>query len=114
MSNAIVMLRVIFAVALMGFGMFAICVSAIGLFRYHCVLNRIHAAAITDTLGVLSVMLGLALLCGWSLTTLKIGVIVVFMWLASPVVTHLIAKMELLTEYDIDAEADHEEGEVLL
>ena len=108
------MLRVIFAIALMGFGLFSICVSAIGLFRFKCVLNRIHAAAVTDTIGVLFTMCGLALLCGLTLTTVKLGIIVVFMWLAGPVVTHLIAKMELLTERDIDAEAPHEEGEMLL
>lgn len=108
------MIRTVFAIALMSFGLFSILVSALGLFRFKCVLNRIHAAAITDTIGVLCMMVGLALLCGWSLMTLKIGVIVVFMWLAGPVVTHLIAKMELLTERDIDAEAPHEEGELLL
>lgn len=108
------MIRVLLAVALMTMGLFSICVSALGLFRFKCVLNRIHAAAITDTIGVLCMMVGLALLCGWSLMTLKIGIIVVFMWLAGPVVTHLIAKMELLTERDIDSEAPHEEGEQLL
>lgn len=108
------MIRVLLAVALMTMGLFSICVSALGLFRFKCVLNRIHAAAITDTIGVLCMMVGLALLCGWSLMTLKIGIIVVFMWLAGPVVTHLIAKMELLTERDIDSEAPHEEGELLL
>lgn len=107
-------LRIIVAVALMGFGLFAICVSAVGLFRFKYVLNRIHAAAITDTIGVLGLMLGLALLCGWCVMTLKIGIIVVFMWMAGPVVTHLITKMELLTERDINAEAPHEEGEQLL
>ena len=108
------MIRVVLAVALMGFGLFAICVSAVGLFRFKCVLNRIHAAAITDTIGVLCMMVGLALLCGLTLTTVKLGIIVVFMWMAGPVVTHLIAKMELLTERNIDAEAPHEEGEQLL
>ena len=108
------MIRTVLAIALMSFGLFCILVSALGLFRFKCVLNRMHAAAITDTLVVLCMMTGLALLCGWSLITVKIAVIVVFMWMASPVVTHLIAKMELLTELDIDAEAPHEEGEVLL
>ena len=107
-------LRIIGAVALICFGLFSVCVSTVGLFRYRYVLNRMHAAAITDTLGVLFIMGGLALLCGWTLTTVKLGMIIVFMWLAGPVVTHLIAKMELLTERDVDAEAPHEEGEVLL
>ena len=108
------MIRTIFAISIMSFGLFSILVSALGLFRFKCVLNRIHAAAITDTIGVLCMMSGLALLCGFTLMTLKIGIIVVFMWLAGPVVTHLIAKMELLTERDIDAEVPHEEGELLL
>ena len=108
------MIRIVLAVALVIFGLFSILVSALGLFRFRCVLNRIHAAAITDTIGVLCMMGGLALLCGWSLLTLKLGIILVFMWLAGPVVTHLIAKTELLTERDIDAEAPHEEGELLL
>ena len=107
-------IRIIGAIALMGFGLFSVLVSALGLFRFKCVLNRIHAAAVTDTIGVLFMMGGLALLCGLTLTTVKIGIIVVFMWMAGPVVTHLIAKMELLTERNIDAEAPHEEGEVLL
>ena len=108
------MIRTILAVALMCFGMFSVFVSALGLFRFQCVLNRIHAAAVTDTLGVLGLMLGLVLLCGWTVMTVKICIIIVFMWLAGPVVTHLVAKMELLTERNIDAEAPHEEGELLL
>lgn len=107
-------IRIVLAVLVMSVGVFSILVSALGLFRFKCVLNRIHAAAVTDTVGVLCLMTGLALLCGLTLTTVKLGVIVVFMWLAGPVVTHLIAKMELLTERNIDAEAPHEEGELLL
>lgn len=108
------MIKTILALALMSFGLLAICVSAFGLFRFKYVLNRMHAAAVTDTLGVLGIMLGLILLFGWDVVSLKLVVTVVFMWMASPVVTHLIAKMELLTEWDIDAEASAEEGEQLL
>ena len=108
------MIRTVLAVALMCFGLFSVCVSALGLFRFQCVLNRIHAAAVTDTIGVLGLMLGLTLLCGWTVMTAKICIIIVFMWLAGPVVTHLVAQMELLTGRNIDAEAPHEEGELLL
>lgn len=108
------MIKTILALTLMSFGLLAICVSAFGLFRYKYVLNRMHAAALTDTLGVLGIMLGLILLFGWDVVSLKLFVTVVFLWLASPVVTHLIAKMELLTDWDIDAEVPAEEGEQLL
>lgn len=108
------MIRTILAVALMTCGLAAICVSALGLFRFRYVLNRMHAAAVTDTLGVLGILGGLALLCGPTLMTVKIGIIIVFMWLAGPVVTHLLIKTELLTEREIDADAPQEEGEQLL
>ena len=108
------MIKTILALALMSFSLFAVCVSAFGLFRYKYVMNRMHAAAVTDTLGVLGIMLGLILLFGWDIVSLKLVVTIVFMWIASPVVTHLIAKMELLTERNIDAEAPAEEGEKLL
>jgi len=108
------MIKTILALAFISFGLLAVCVSALGLFRYRYVLNRMHAAALTDTLGVLGVMIGLMLLFGWDVVTLKLFITVVFLWLASPVVTHLIAKMELLTDWDIDAEAPAEEGEQLL
>lgn len=108
------MIRTVLAVALMCFGLFSVCVSALGLFRFPNVLTRMHAAAITDTVGVLCMLGGVALLWGLSVATLKIGAIVVFSWLAGPVITHLIAKMELLTEQDVDADAPYEEGERLL
>ena len=107
-------IRFFLTAACLVFGLFLLGTGVIGQFRLKYVLNRMHAAAITDTLGVLFIMGGLALLCGWTLTTVKLGIIIVFMWLAGPVVTHLIAKMELLTERGVDAEAPHEEGEVLL
>ena len=108
------MIRVILAVALMGFGVFSIGVSVLGLLRYTYVLNRIHAAALTDTLGVLGVLSGLILLCGWSVLSVKLVIVLVFMWLTGPVATHLIGKTELLTEFDLDVDAPHEEGEQLM
>lgn len=108
------MIRTVLAIALISFGVFSIGVSVFGLFRYHYVLNRIHSAALTDTLGVLGVLTGLVLLCGWSVLSFKLVLVLVFIWLTGPVATHLIGKMELLTMADIDAEAPHEEGEQLM
>ncbi len=108
------MIRIGIAVALMCVGLLAVFSSVVGLFRYRYVLNRIHAAALTDTLGVLGILSGLAVLCGWSILTAKLLIIIVFMWMSGPVSTHLLAKMELLTFADIDADAEGEEGEQLL
>lgn len=104
-------IRTILGVALILVGLFATCVGVLGLFRFRYVLNRMHAAALVDTLGALGVLVGLMLLCGVTVTTGKLFLILVFLWLTSPVATHLIAKMELLTGLDIDADAKAEEGE---
>ena len=108
------MIRTVLGAALISVGLFAICVGVLGLFRFRYVLNRMHAAALVDTLGVLGVLMGLMLLCGIGVTTGKLFLIVVFLWLTSPIATHLIAKMELLTNFDTDADLETEEGEHLL
>lgn len=108
------MIRIVIAVALMTVGALAVLATVVGLFRYKYVLNRIHAAALTDTLGVLGILLGLVVLCGWSVLSVKLVLIIVFMWMAGPISTHLLAKMELLTNAGIDADAEGEEGEQLI
>ena len=105
------MIRTILGAALIAAGVFAVCVGVLGLFRFRYVLNRMHAAALVDTLGVLGVVLGLVVLCGVTVLSGKLLLILIFLWLTSPVATHLIAKMELLTEMDVDADAKAEEGE---
>ena len=105
------MIRTVIGAALILIGVLTVCVGVLGLFRFRYVLNRMHAAALVDTLGVLGVLLGLMVLCGVSVTSGKLLLIVVFLWLTSPVATHLIAKMELLTGLDLDADAKAEKGE---
>lgn len=70
-------------------------IQLIGVFRYKYVLNRIHAAAIGDTLGGGLILLGVLLLNGFDLAGLKILFIMVFLWLTSPVAAHMVGKMEV-------------------
>jgi len=80
---------------LTGVGLFV--VELLGVFEYKYVLNRMHAAAIGDTLGISSSLLGLIILSGFNFTSLKMGLIIVFLWFASPVSSHLIARLEVST-----------------
>ena len=52
-----------------------------GVFHFRYVLNRMHATAMGDTLGISSCMIGLMIFSGWNYTTLKLLLIVVFLWL---------------------------------
>lgn len=72
-------------------------VQILGVFKFKYVLNRMHAAAMGDTLGIGISLVGLMILSGFNFTTLKMGLVVVFLWCASPVSSHLIARLEATT-----------------
>jgi len=73
-----------------------------GIFHLKVVLNRLHAAGMGDTLGLASSLIGLMILSGFNMNTLKMGFIIVFLWFTSPVATHLLAKLEVETDENVD------------
>ena len=79
--------------ALVFAGLFVILTGVLGAYRFHYVLNRMHAAALIDTLGLLLVTAGLI-------------VILIFMWLASPVMSHMIARTEMMTYPHLEEECE--------
>lgn len=87
-------------------GVVVMLMAVIGTYRFKYVLNRMHAAAMGDTLGILLVLSGLGVIAGLSALTFKIIAIIVFMWLSSPVMSHLIARAEVLTHTHIGDECE--------
>ena len=84
------------AFLLCGLGIFAI--EMVGIFRFKYVLNRMHAAAMGDTLGIGFSLLGLIIMSGWNFTSLKLFLVIVFLWFSSPTSSHLIARLEVTTD----------------
>lgn len=86
---------IIVCVLLFG-GLFFFTGGAVGLLRFPDFYSRLHPAGKLDTLGLLLAMIALALFnlhhfsLGTLLTSLKIILIVVFVFLASPTATHAI------------------------
>lgn len=78
----------------------------IGLFKYKYILNRMHAAGMGDTLGLFLSLLGIILLCGFNFTSLKLGLVILFLWFSSPTASHLISKLEVCTNEDVGEHAD--------
>ena len=70
-------------------------IGAIGLIRLPDVFARMHAAGIIDTLAVGLLALGMGVQAGLSLVTVKLGLILLFMFFASPTSTHALAKAAL-------------------
>lgn len=100
------MIRVIIAAILLISGVFCVCVSVLGLFRFKYVLNRMHAAAIVDTLGLFLCVVGLMLLANDFFHVLRFGLAIIFLWLASPVSSNIIAKTEILTNPHLDEKVE--------
>lgn len=85
---------------LMGLAIFVL--EIIGVFRFKYVLNRMHAAAMGDTFGIGCSLIGLILMNGFNFTSLKLFLVIVFLWFSSPVSSHLIARLEVATDEEPD------------
>lgn len=83
------------------FGMFAEFAALLGVFRFRFALNRMHSASMGDTLGLMLIMIGLIIAYGIDFASLKLIVIIIFMWIASPVASHLVAELEMLTDDEL-------------
>ena len=74
-----------------------------GVFHFQYVLNRMHATAMGDTLGIASCLIGLIIFSGFNFTSLKMLLIIIFLWFASPVSSHVLARLEVATNDNLEA-----------
>ena len=80
---------------LLAAGSFFILVGAIGLIRLPDVFARMHGAGVTDTLGAALFIGGLMLQSGLSLISVKLLLILVFFFFASPTSSYALANAAL-------------------
>lgn len=95
---AIEWIRFLAGAVLLLFGLVIFLIEMIGVFRFKYVLNRMHAAAMGDTLGIGFSLVGLILMSGFTFTSLKLFLVIVFLWFSSPASSHLIARLEVSTD----------------
>ena len=86
--------------ALMICALFTLITGVLGVYRFRYCLNRMHAAAVNDTLGILLAMASLIVAEGIDFTSAKFLLVVVFLWLTSPISSHLIARLAVTAEED--------------
>lgn len=67
-------------------------VGALGLVRMPDIFTRMHAASVTDTAGAGLLILGMILQAGFSLTALKLVILLALFVFTGPVVTHALAQ----------------------
>jgi multicomponent Na+:H+ antiporter subunit G len=72
-------------------GVFCI-VGAVGLLRMPDFYTRMHAASVVETLGGGLILLGLMLQAGLTLITVKLLIVALLIFFASPTATHALAR----------------------
>jgi multicomponent Na+:H+ antiporter subunit G len=78
-------------------GSFFVLVGAFGTLRFPDFWSRLHAASITDSAGAILLLAGMCVQSGFSLITVKLIVIGVFLIITGPTATHAIANAALVT-----------------
>ena len=84
---------ILVALCMLG-GMFTMIVAILGLYRFDFALNRIHSAAMGDTLSLFLFVLGLLIAVGWNVVALKLVLVLLLQWLTSPLSSHMLAQFE--------------------
>ena len=79
-------------------GIVILYISVFGTYRLRFALNRIHSAAMTDTLVLMLFVLALLVAEGISFTSLKFVMAIALQWCTSPIASHMMAKFEYLTD----------------
>ncbi len=74
-----------------GLGGIVLIVGAVGMLRLPDFWSRIHAAGMIDTVGAEFMLFGMMLQSGLTLTTLKLVLIGLFVFIAGPTATHAMA-----------------------
>lgn len=95
-------IRFIFGALFILCGLSIFLIEMIGVFRFKYVLNRMHAAAMGDTLGIACSLIGLIIISGFNFTSMKLFCVIVFLWFSSPTSSHLIARLEVATDEERD------------
>ncbi len=86
------MLSTIFIVFFLSTGVFFFAVGTVGLLRLPDPFSRMHATTKCDTLGEGLILLALIVYFGPTLVSVKLLLIIVFIWLTNPTAAHIIAR----------------------
>lgn len=78
-------------------GAFFVVSGAVGLIRMPDFFTRLHPGSLAESLGTPMILTGLMIQSGFTLVTLKIALLILFLLLTSPTASHALAKAALLS-----------------
>ncbi|MBO6814694.1 MAG: monovalent cation/H(+) antiporter subunit G [Rhizobiaceae bacterium] len=74
-------------------------IGAIGTLRFPDFWSRLHAVSVTDSAGMILLVLGMILQAGLTLVTVKLVLIGVFLFVTGPTATHAVANAALVSGF---------------
>ena len=89
------------AALLMGLGLIFLIGSMIGMLRLPDFYSRVHASGNSETLGTMLVFLGLAVYNGVSITSAKLLIILMFIFVGNPIGSHILTKAAYKTGHPV-------------
>ena len=99
-------IRFALSAALTAGGLFCLLSAVVGVYKFRYALSRIHAAALIDTVGILLMLLGVIIATGFTVASGKMLVVIAFLWLTSPVSGHLIGRLEVTINDELEKDAE--------
>ena len=72
-------------------GLFFVFIGVLGLIRFDDIFQRMHALSVMETLGFFCFFVGLIILEGFSLLSIKLFLIFILIMIVAPTLTHVLA-----------------------
>ncbi len=100
------MIKYIISALFILLGVVVLATAMVGNFRFGYVLNRMQIGSTSDTLGAAFIIFGLIFASGFNATTVKLIIMVAFLWFANPVSSHFLARTEIISNEKITEECE--------
>ncbi len=89
-------------------GILFIVIGMIGVYRFHHFYGRILAAANVDTTGLISILIGVMLVSGWNMFSLKVLLILFIFMILNPIVTSAITSSAYFSGYKLEEKEEED------
>lgn len=87
--------------ALLAGALGVVLLALLGVFRFRFVLNRMHAASMLDTAGMLLVTAAVFVAHGLDVADWKLLLLLLLLWIGSPISAHMLARLEIMTDEEL-------------
>ncbi|ABD44531.1 monovalent cation/proton antiporter, MnhG/PhaG subunit [Ehrlichia chaffeensis str. Heartland] len=94
------------SIVVLALGIFLVITSVVGVMRFPDFYTKLHPAGITDSLGAPLILIGLAMRSGFSIFTIKVLLLICFLWITGTTASYALARSAYYKEKKGKDDAD--------